>query len=133
MVNMVRLVTDIRERKANNQGTLTYTPIQYLYRSVEPACLHALYAEADLCVVSSIHDGLNLVSYEYVACQTRRSGVLLLSQYAGAAKLLPSAVSFNPWDTPRFADAIHMALNMPLEERQKRLSEASETVETRTM
>jgi trehalose-6-phosphate synthase len=84
-------------------------------------------------VVSSIKDGLNMVCYEYVASQELdRKGVLVLSEYTGAAKLLPSAVLFNPWDIPRFAEAIFTALNMPLQDRQSRLDTAAETVNTLT-
>jgi trehalose-6-phosphate synthase len=73
-----------------------------------------------------------MVCYEYVACQLDRKGVLVLSQYTGASKLLPSAVLFNPWDIPRFTQAIFTALNMPLQERQSRLDAAAETVNTLT-
>lgn len=74
-----------------------------------------------------------MVCYEYIACQqVGRNGVLVLSQYTGAAKLLPSAVLFNPWDLPRFAEAIFTALKMPLDDRQSRLDAAAETVNTLT-
>jgi len=110
-------------------GTFTYTPIRYLYRSLNPELLHALYAVSDVCVVSSLRDGLNMVCYEYIASQQAdHKGVLVLSEYAGAAKLLPSAVRFNPWDIPRFTDAMFTALKMPPQERQKRLDAAAETV-----
>jgi trehalose-6-phosphate synthase len=71
-----------------------------------------------------VKSGLNLVSFEYVACQAARNGVLLLSQYTGAAKLLSSALFFNPWDLPRFADAILAALEMPVRDRQERHNSA---------
>lgn len=67
-----------------------------------------------------------MVSYEYVARQDERNGTLIMSQYAGAAKMLGSALLINPWDTPRFAKAIHKALTMPLEERQNSHSQAAE-------
>jgi trehalose-6-phosphate synthase len=74
-----------------------------------------------------------MVCYEYVACQQLdRKGVLVLSQYTGASTLLPSAVLFNPWDIPRFTEAIFTALKMPLQERQSRLDAAAETVNTLT-
>jgi trehalose 6-phosphate synthase len=111
-----------------SSGTLSWTPIQYLHRPLEKATLYALYASADVCIVSSIRDGLNLVSYEYVACQADRPGVLMLSQYTGAARMLDSAIHFNPWDTPRFSEAIVAALDMPQEERKRRMEIASNTV-----
>ena len=86
-----------------------------------------------MCLISSVRDGLNMVCYEFIACQqVIRSGVLVLSQYTGAAKLLPSAVLFNPWDLPRFTEAIFNALKMPLDDRQSRLDIAVETVNTLT-
>ncbi|KAM3448586.1 hypothetical protein MY3296_007619 [Beauveria thailandica] len=94
-------------------GTLTWTPVQYLHRTLDPDVLHALYAIADICIVSAIRDGLNLVCFEYVASQLSRYGVLMLSQYTGAARLFDTAVEFNPWDTPKFANAIAQALDMP--------------------
>lgn len=109
-------------------GTLEWTPIQYLHTSLDKATLHALYAASHVCIVSSIRDGLNLVSYEYVACQTQRQGVLMLSQYTGASEMLTSAVGFNPWDAPRFSEAIITALTMPQEEREQRMSEAGDIV-----
>ena len=73
-----------------------------------------------------------MVSYEYVASQTEGNGVLLLSQYTGAASMLHSAVQFNPWDLPRFVEAILNSLNMSQEERKKRMDESRETVENWT-
>jgi trehalose-6-phosphate synthase len=74
-----------------------------------------------------------MVCYEYIAShQVDRTGVLVLSQYAGAAKLLPSAVLYNPWDIPRFTEAIFAALKMPLQDRQSRLDAAAKTVNTLT-
>jgi trehalose 6-phosphate synthase len=109
-------------------GTLTWTPIQYLHKSLEKDTLHALYGVSDVCVVSAVRDGLNLVSYEYVASQIDQQGVLMLSQYTGAAEMLKTAVHFNPWDTPRFAEAMSTALSMPPEERGRRIEAALSTV-----
>ena len=84
--------------------------------------LAALYAAADACIISSIRDGLNLVSYEFAACQEARKGVLMMSNYVGAIKTLPtsSMVTFNPWDTPRFSEQINVALKMSEEEKERR-------------
>ena len=111
-------------------GSYSYTPIIYLYRSIPPEELCALYAVADVCIVSSTRDGLNLVSYEYVACQKSRNGVLMMSQYTGAAQMLTSSFKFNPWDTPRFAERIAQALTMPVEERRRRWEEAANVVQS---
>ena len=74
-----------------------------------------------------------MVCYKYIACQqVNRNGMLVLSQYTGAVKLLPSAVLFNPWDLPRFAEAIFTTLKMSQDDRQSRLDIAAETVNTLT-
>ncbi|KAJ9617989.1 hypothetical protein H2204_013219 [Knufia peltigerae] len=102
-------------------GTFSSTPIHYFYRSIKPEQLCALYAAADVCIISSIRDGLNMVSYEYVACQNQDTAeVLLMSYYAGAVKTLPSTVVVNPWDIPRFSNTIEDALEMSAEERRRR-------------
>ena len=76
---------------------------------------------ADVCVVSSLHDGMNLVAKEYVAAKTDLSGSLILSQFTGASRELSSAVLINPYSIEEFADAIKFAIEMPKQERQKRM------------
>lgn len=75
-----------------------------------------------------------MVCYEYVASQQQvdRKGVLVLSKYTGAAKMLQSAVLFNPWDIPRFTEAMFTALKMPPQDRRSRLDASAETVNTLT-
>ena len=73
-----------------------------------------------------------MVSYEYVVCQTDKKGVLVISQYTGAAKTLPSCVIVNPWDTPRFAETICQVLKMPEDERTQRHRDMNNVVETWT-
>ena len=111
------------------QGTLTYAPIHYMYKSVNPEELCALYSVSDVCLISAVRDGFNLVSYEYVACQSKRKGVLVMSQYTGAAKMLPTSVLVNPWDTPRFAETIEKVLVMPMDERAERHTAAAKVVD----
>ena len=79
--------------------------------------LCALYAVSDVCLVSSTRDGMNLVSYEYVACQQARKGVMILSEFAGAAQSLNGSIVVNPWDSQQVADAIHEAVTMDEETR----------------
>ena len=79
--------------------------------------LVALYAAADACVISSTRDGTNLVAYEYVASQHERKGVLLLSEFAGAAEQLKGSLPFNPWDLDDMVDSIGKALTMGNQER----------------
>ena len=102
-------------------GRLGYTPVHYLDQSVNQRQLTALYRRADVCFVSSLRDGMNLVAFEYTACQSERCGVLLLSEFAGCAKSLGAgAVVINPWDLVETAEALNDALNMELDERANR-------------
>jgi len=102
-------------------GSLDNVPIHYLDQSMTFPELCALYFRADCMFVTSLRDGMNLVSFEYIACQKKRSGVLLLSEFAGAAQALGAgALLVNPYNTDEVASALHEALNMPLQEREQR-------------
>ncbi|XAR68195.1 Alpha,alpha-trehalose-phosphate synthase (UDP-forming) [Bertholletia excelsa] len=102
-------------------GTLNTVPIHHLDRSLDFHALCALYAVTDVALVTSLRDGMNLVSYEFVACQDTKKGVLILSEFAGAAQSLGAgAILVNPWNITEVASSIADALNMPAEEREKR-------------
>ncbi|KAD4178999.1 hypothetical protein R6Q59_022558 [Mikania micrantha] len=102
-------------------GTLTTVPIHHLDRSLDFLALCALYAVTDIAIVTSLRDGMNLVSYEFVACQDAKRGVLILSEFAGAAQSLGAgAILVNPWNITEVAASIGQALNMSAEEREKR-------------
>lgn len=105
-------------------GFMNYTyaalgdsPVRFLYRSVPFAELAALYRLADAVVVTSIRDGMNLVCQEYVSCQQGKYGVLILSEFAGAARCLGTSLRVNPWNLEETADAMHRALTMEMPER----------------
>jgi len=99
-----------------------WSPIRYLVRSLPPAELVALYRQADVALVTPLRDGMNLVAKEYVAAQLDDDGVLVLSEMAGAADELQEALLVNPFDVDEVADALHRALQMPLDERRARMS-----------
>lgn len=102
-------------------GTLTAVPIHHLDRSLDFPALCALYAVTDVALVTSLRDGMNLVSYEFVACQDEKKGVLILSEFAGAAQSLGAgAILVNPWNITEVAASIDYALTMPADEREKR-------------
>ncbi|KAK9706884.1 hypothetical protein RND81_07G158400 [Saponaria officinalis] len=102
-------------------GSLTSVPIHHLDRSLDFSALCALYAVTDVALVTSLRDGMNLVSYEFVACQASKKGVLILSEFAGSAQSLGAgAILVNPWNISEIASSIYYALNMPSEEREKR-------------
>ncbi|MED6171675.1 threalose-6-phosphate phosphatase [Stylosanthes scabra] len=102
-------------------GSLTAVPIHHLDRSLDFHALCALYAVTDVALVTSLRDGMNLVSYEFVACQAKKKGVLILSEFAGAAQSLGAgAILVNPWNITEVAAAIDKALNMDSVERKNR-------------
>lgn len=92
-------------------------PIHFMHKSVSFDELIALYAVSDVCLVSSTRDGMNLVSYEYIACQQKRHGAMILSEFTGAAQSLNGSLIVNPWNTEELADAIHDSVTMGDEQR----------------
>ena len=92
-------------------------PIHFLHKSVNMDELAALYAVSDVCLVTSTRDGMNLVSYEYIACQAERHGVMVLSEFTGAAQSLNGSIVVNPWNTDELAVAYHDAVTMGEEQR----------------
>jgi trehalose 6-phosphate synthase len=87
----------------------------------QPDAIGAMYRAADVCVVSSLHDGMNLVAKEFIASRGDEQGVLLLSEFTGAARELEHAVHVNPFAVDSFADGMHAALLMPGEEQRRRM------------
>jgi trehalose 6-phosphate synthase len=83
--------------------------------------VYEYFRAADLCFVSSLHDGMNLVAKEFVAARDDDRGVLILSQFTGAARELPEALIVNPYDADQCAAALHMALTMPADEQRDRM------------
>lgn len=88
----------------------------------------ALYRMADVAIVSSLHDGMNLVAKEFVAARSDLNGVLLLSKFTGASRELTDALQINPYDIESFADTLHQAFTMPTEEKEKRMKKMREVV-----
>jgi trehalose 6-phosphate synthase/phosphatase len=102
-------------------GSVDAVPIHFLYRSVPAEELSALYAAADVMLVTPLRDGMNLVAKEYVATRTDETGVLVLSELTGAAAELVEALPVNPYDVEGVADAIRRALVMPAAEQRLRM------------
>jgi len=90
-------------------------------RYYDPERIYEYFRAADLCFVSSLHDGMNLVAKEFVACRDDEQGALLLSQVTGAARELPEALIVNPYDTDECAAALQIALMMPPDEQRERM------------
>ncbi|TDQ11635.1 bifunctional alpha,alpha-trehalose-phosphate synthase (UDP-forming)/trehalose-phosphatase [Pedobacter metabolipauper] len=102
--------------------TLNWVPIHYFYRSFSVEFLSALYSIADICIVTPMRDGMNLVSKEYVASRTKNDGVLILSEMAGASKELNDALIVNPNNIGDVMRAINRAINMPPDEQNTRMT-----------
>lgn len=106
-----------------------WKPIRFLVAHHDGSTVHAFLAMASICIVSSLHDGMNLVAKEYVAAQETNDGVLILSEFAGAARELSDSLIINPYDTEQFADAIRYAVEMEAEERRGRMDRMRRVVE----
>ncbi|HZP91809.1 MAG TPA: trehalose-6-phosphate synthase [Burkholderiales bacterium] len=102
-------------------GRSGYEPIVLKVEHEDAKEVYEFYRAADLCYVSSLHDGMNLVSKEFVAARDDERGVLVLSQFAGASRELPEALIVNPYDTEQASAALHLALTMPEQEQRERM------------
>jgi trehalose 6-phosphate synthase/phosphatase len=116
-----RTVEELVGRINGRFGTHRWTPVRYLNRSVNDTILSALYLAADVLLVTPLRDGMNLVAKEFVATRADGDGVLVLSEFAGAADELTRAVLVNPYDVDGMAESFHYALQMPEAERRERM------------
>jgi trehalose 6-phosphate synthase len=99
-----------------------WKPIVLIRKHVEQRELMALHLIADFCMVTSLHDGMNLVAKEFVASRIDGDGVLVLSAFTGAARELTDALIVNPFSVDEIADAMHLAITMPAVERRRRMN-----------
>lgn len=105
----------------HRHGRPDWQPVVFVNEHTGPEAIYALYRAAAGCVVSSLHDGMNLVAKEFVTARDDEQGVLALSSFAGAARELTDAVIVNPFDVDALADGLHAVLTMPPEEQQRRM------------
>jgi trehalose 6-phosphate synthase len=119
------LINDINSK----YGSEKWNPVVPMTRQLSPATLNALRRLARFCIVSSLHDGMNLVAKEYVAARVDGDGVLILSEFTGAAVEMQEALLINPFDIGDFADIIKQALEMPEAERRRRMKNLRQIVE----
>jgi trehalose 6-phosphate synthase len=115
------VVEQVAARINQRFGSDTYRPIILLHAHHEPPVVFRFLRAADVCYVSSLHDGMNLVAKEFVASRTDLRGVLVLSEFTGAARELTEALIVNPYDLEASSDALATALTMPPEEQQDRM------------
>jgi trehalose 6-phosphate synthase len=103
-----------------------WPPIQYIYRSLSREELVAYYRLADIALITPGRDGMNLIAKEYVASQVEKKGVLILSEFAGAAEELTEALLVNPYDIETVADTIYKAIKMSGAAKRKRIEKMQE-------
>jgi trehalose 6-phosphate synthase len=137
-IEVQNLTGDINGR----YGSVNHVPIHFLYQSILPDELTALYAVADVCFICSTRDGMNLVAYEYIACHGDRArkasahpispGVVVLSKFAGAVSTLKGCLIVNPWDQDECAEMLHRAVVMNREEASRNMEEANEVIQNHT-
>lgn len=118
------LMNEINHKYHNGK----WIPIRLLKSHFNRVTVQALYRLSDICIVSSLHDGMNLVAKEFIASRFDESGVLLLSRFTGAASELTGSIQINPYATDSFAEAIKTALEMPQEEKKKSMQRLREQV-----
>ena len=99
-----------------------WKPILYLKRHHEHRDIWPFYRHADFCMVTSLHDGMNLVAKEFISVRDDEDGALILSQFTGASSELLDAILVNPYDIDGMAEAIRTAVAMPVDERRARMA-----------
>jgi trehalose 6-phosphate synthase len=102
-------------------GEAGYRPIHLVIRHHEPTEVFRLFRAAELCIVSSLHDGMNLVAKEFAAARDDEQGVLVLSSFTGASRELSEALIVNPYDAMQMAEAVNAALTMPASQQGERM------------
>ncbi|OOF91414.1 glycosyltransferase family 20 protein [Aspergillus carbonarius ITEM 5010] len=126
-------LSTIAGRINGKHSTADGCPLIYMHRSVNFSELTALYSVADACLLTSTRDGMNLVSFEYVACQAQRHGVLVLSEFAGAASFMKEGcLTFHPANLSEMVDALYEAVSMSDENREQRYHTLRQFIETNT-
>lgn len=109
--------------KSKNWKAILLLKRHHSHEEIQP-----FYASADLCMVTSLHDGMNLVAKEFVATRNNNDGTLILSRFAGASEELHGAIIINPYDIEKSADAIKQALEMTIEEQHQRMKQMRQVI-----
>jgi trehalose 6-phosphate synthase len=122
---LVALADEINWR----HGGTSWKPIVFVNEHQDPEQIFLLNRVAVACVVSSLHDGMNLVAKEFVACRDDLRGVLVLSRFTGAARELDGAMLVNPYAVDEFAESLHQALTMPAAEQEQRMRRLRQQVD----
>lgn len=125
-------ISELAGRINAKYGNIEYTPLVYRFCSVSPDELLSLYAMSDVCLVTSLRDGMNLVAYEYIACQAENHGQLVISEFAGAAQSMKGCIVVNPWDPSDLMEGLQRALEMDPKQKEINWTKMHEYVSTFT-
>ncbi len=115
-------IQDVAQRINTRYGTADYKPVHLVAEHQDHEAVTELYRAADCCLVTSLHDGMNLVCKEFAAARDDNRGVLILSRFAGAAREMTQALIVNPYHVEETADALHRAITMPEAEQRERMA-----------
>ena len=126
--NFQERVERVTARINGRFGRPGYQPVHLLAQHHEPDAVNELFRAADICIVTSLHDGMNLVCKEFVAARDDQQGVLVLSRFAGAAREMTEALIVNPYHVEETADALLRATVMPAAEQRERMASLRSTV-----
>ena len=126
--NLNQRIDDLANGINTKYGDSSWQQVIMMTRQLSHAALAALRLMANFCVVSSLHDGMNLVAKEFVSSRVDGDGVLILSQFTGAATEMREALLINPYAITEFAESIREAIEMPAAERRRRMKALRETV-----
>jgi trehalose 6-phosphate synthase/phosphatase len=110
-------VSEIVSRINGKYGSLEFLPVHHFHQHIEDDEYFALLAIADVGLITSLRDGMNITAHEMVVCQQENHGTLILSEFTGTAHSMSAAILVNPWDKTCVSNAIYEALNMPKIER----------------
>ena len=116
---VINKISDLVARINGAHGSLSFTPVHHFQQYLDRDEYFALLRVADVGLITSVRDGMNTTSLEYVICQRENQGPLILSEFSGTAGSLSGAIHINPWDLSGVADAINEALIMPQEQRKE--------------
>ena len=123
-------ITRVNKRFGSESSGSAYQPIHFLHQHFEWDQIQYFYQLGDLCLVTSLHDGMNLVAKEYVWCQKPENGSLILSKFAGASRELSEAFIVNPYSTEELADAILSAIELTAAEKSRRMLIMKQKIES---
>ena len=125
-------VSELASRINSKFGTIEYAPISYLHQDISHSHYLALFSIADACLITSLRDGMNLTSHEFIACQKGNYGPLIISEFTGTYGSFSSALRVNPWDYNEVASSINDALSMAQEDRVRAYKELYNNVVSNT-